>query len=97
MTCRYGLVVKLFQVIFYQPGCDLQQIWPVTIWAIFVGFSHVLKTCSRVVEQCRRPNIEKITAHLLAGAITLEKHIRKSSSGAWSGPWRLMARNYEKS
>ena len=38
------------------------------------------------LKQIRRPNIEEITAHLLAGAILLGTFIRKSSSGSMVGP-----------
>ena len=68
--------------------------WPVTTWAFF-WFISIFEHFNRAVLNARLPDIEEITPHLLAGAITPGTFIIKNLVGAWSGPWRLGTSNKE--
>ena len=90
-TCRYGLVVKQFQVIFYQPGVFVKMMAG-NYMGDFVCVSYCFDKSNRAVWKPRRPNIEEIPAHLLAGAIPPEKKnkqpniFEKSIAGLWRRP-----------
>ena len=84
MTRRYGLVIKPFQVILYQPGC-FAKMMAGDYMGIFFWFIAVFDKSNLAVSKARRPNINEITAHLSAGAIFPAKFIRNSSSGSMVG------------
>ena len=51
------------------------------IYMRFVWFIAIFEKSNRAISKARRPDIEEITPHLLAGTILPGKCIRKSSSG----------------
>ena len=94
MTCRYGSVVKPFQVIFYNPGCFAKMMAGNYIGDFF-GFRMFFEKSNRAVWTPRRPAMGEITAHLSAGTIPPGNVILKSFSGTVVGPvddakfWKL--------
>ena len=83
MTCRYGLVVKPFQLIFYQPGGVLQKWRPVTIWAIFLYFCLKIQPCKWKSPPSKHRGDYGAP---FGRSNTLGKCIRKMSSESMVGP-----------
>ena len=86
-TRKYVLLAKPFQVIFYQPVCFAKIMAGKYIGdfcVIHLDFSR--RKSNRAIWKPRRPDIEEITAHLLAGTILPGKLMVESSSWNMVGP-----------